>query len=58
MNELLTYADNVPLPAFAMLLTAGRAAIDISCSPGPQQQICAYCAESQINQIKYDFNNG
>jgi len=45
MIELLTYADNVPLPAFAMLLTAGRAAIDISSSPGPQQQICAYCAE-------------
>jgi len=42
--QLPTYADYVALPAFALrtpiLLRAEQQSIDISCAPGPQQQIC------------------
>jgi len=42
--QLPTYADYVALPAFALrtpiLLRAGQQSIDVSCAPGPRQQIC------------------
>jgi len=34
-----SYADNVALPAFAGRTPAVQHTIDISCPPGPQQQI-------------------